>query len=171
MEEQTSDVQKTNRKKSTLARTKKKTKKPSETKQKQRRDRNRSQKSSLPPKNHQIQTGPATMHMKVACPHCQVVGMVPEDLKFPVTGLSPVIIAVNIILCLLFLRHHLYHGRWNYIVQNADACRRWIRTFINPFLKIIFHCFARIATPHYQRNKMSLSLIRQKQQITALDNL
>ena len=22
------------------------------------------------------------MHMKVACPHCQVVGMVPEDLKF-----------------------------------------------------------------------------------------
>ena len=52
--EQTSDVQKTNRKKSTLARTRKKQKKPNETKQRKHRDQNRSQKSSLPPKNHQI---------------------------------------------------------------------------------------------------------------------
>ena len=84
------------------------------------------------------------MNIKVACPHCQVVGVV-QELKYASDWPVGVITAINTTMCLLWPHQHPYPDKSSCVVQIVGARLHLIKTSTNQLLKAIFHCFARIA--------------------------
>ena len=113
------------------------------------------------------------MNIKVACPHCQVVGVVPEELKYASDWLCSVSSLPSTLLCACC-------GLTSTLIPTNQAAlfRLWarglhlIKTSTNQLLKAIFHCFARIAMLTFLNRKTTLlSLIRDKSLIPMQNKL